>query len=428
MDPALPGASAPARSRTRTRSRPSTTSSSARRSSSGRGSTSAASSSCPRTGSYFTKEIHAARTSIIVVRAADGELRAFHNICRHRGNKLVWEDYPGEETSGTCRQFVCKYHGWRYALDGELTFVQQESEFFDLDKAELRPRAGAGRRLGGVHLREPRPRQHRAAARLPRQVRRRDGGLPVRRDDPGLQVPGRRRQQLEALHRRLRRVLPRTRAAREAVRRRRVPQAHGLRLRGPALRARRSARDGVVVGRHGAAQGPEHGQADRADPAQRQLRAVGPPRHPRARSAAARAQPVPPPDVGPRLATSSSRTSWCWCGRRAGTSRTTTGRPPTTGTSSRARCTSSRRKTARDRMRQELAAVTFKEFGLQDCNTLEATQTMLESRVVSQLPAQRPGDPAPPPPQDGRRVRRRVRGQRDAPHATRRVRSRSGGR
>ena len=39
-------------------------------------------------------------------------------------------------------------------------------------------------------------------------------------------------------------------------------------------------------------------------------------------------------------------------------------------------------KTARDRMRQELAAVTFKEFGLQDCNTLEATQTMLESRVV----------------------------------------------
>jgi hypothetical protein len=42
--------------------------------------------------------------------------------------------------------------------------------------------------------------------------------------------------------------------------------------------------------------------------------------------------------------------------------------------------------TARDRMRQELAAVTFKEFGLQDCNTLEATQSMLESRVVNQFP------------------------------------------
>jgi hypothetical protein len=41
---------------------------------------------------------------------------------------------------------------------------------------------------------------------------------------------------------------------------------------------------------------------------------------------------------------------------------------------------------ARQRMRQELAAVTFKEFGLQDCNTLEATQTMLESRAVSHFP------------------------------------------
>lgn len=90
----------------------------------------------PRVGSYFTKEIHAARTSIVVVRAADGSLRAFHNMCRHRGNKLVWQDFPREETSGTCRQFTCKYHGWRYDLEGQLTFIQQESEFFDVDKAD----------------------------------------------------------------------------------------------------------------------------------------------------------------------------------------------------------------------------------------------------------------------------------------------------
>src|SRR5690606_29544260 len=85
-------------------------------------------------GSYFTKELDAARTSVIVVRNRDGDIKAFHNICRHRGNKLVWQDYPGEEVSGTFRQFTCKYHGWRYDLDGELTFVQQEDEFFDLDK------------------------------------------------------------------------------------------------------------------------------------------------------------------------------------------------------------------------------------------------------------------------------------------------------
>jgi phenylpropionate dioxygenase-like ring-hydroxylating dioxygenase large terminal subunit len=67
----------------------------------------------------------------------EGEVRAFHNMCRHRGNKLVWNDYPGEEVNGTCRQFTCKYHGWRYGLEGQLTFVQQEEEFFDLDKSDF---------------------------------------------------------------------------------------------------------------------------------------------------------------------------------------------------------------------------------------------------------------------------------------------------
>ncbi len=90
-----------------------------------------------KVGSYFTKELPVADTSIVVVRDRDGEVRAFHNICRHRGNKLVWTDYPGEETSGTCRQFACKYHGWRYDLDGSLNFVQQEDEFFDLDKSTI---------------------------------------------------------------------------------------------------------------------------------------------------------------------------------------------------------------------------------------------------------------------------------------------------
>jgi phenylpropionate dioxygenase-like ring-hydroxylating dioxygenase large terminal subunit len=90
----------------------------------------------PRTGNYFTKELAVAKTSIVVVRDQDGTIRAFHNICRHRGNKLVWNDFPKEETSGTARQFVCKYHGWRYGLDGACTFVQQEGEFFNLDKAD----------------------------------------------------------------------------------------------------------------------------------------------------------------------------------------------------------------------------------------------------------------------------------------------------
>jgi phenylpropionate dioxygenase-like ring-hydroxylating dioxygenase large terminal subunit len=91
----------------------------------------------PKAGSYFTRELDAARTSVVVVRGTDGIVRGFHNMCRHRGNKLVWNDYPKEETSGVCRQFTCKYHGWRYALDGSVTFVQQESEFFDLDRDQF---------------------------------------------------------------------------------------------------------------------------------------------------------------------------------------------------------------------------------------------------------------------------------------------------
>jgi phenylpropionate dioxygenase-like ring-hydroxylating dioxygenase large terminal subunit len=48
----------------------------------------------------------------------------------------VWTDFPREESSGSCRQFVCKYHGWKYELDGACSYVQQEGEFFDLDKAD----------------------------------------------------------------------------------------------------------------------------------------------------------------------------------------------------------------------------------------------------------------------------------------------------
>jgi nitrite reductase/ring-hydroxylating ferredoxin subunit len=90
----------------------------------------------PKVGSYFTRELPVVNTSLIFVKGKDKVIRSFHNVCRHRGNKLVWDDFPNEETAGSCRQFACKYHAWRYQLDGELTYVQQESEFFDLDKSQ----------------------------------------------------------------------------------------------------------------------------------------------------------------------------------------------------------------------------------------------------------------------------------------------------
>src|SRR3954451_10864749 len=57
----------------------------------------------PRPGTYRTKEIQIAGTSVIIVRGMDDEVRAFHNVCRHRGNKLVWADDPRDEVDGTRR-------------------------------------------------------------------------------------------------------------------------------------------------------------------------------------------------------------------------------------------------------------------------------------------------------------------------------------
>ena len=89
----------------------------------------------PRPGTYFTRELEFLGVSILVVRDLQGEIRAFHNVCSHRGNKLMWNEDPAEESRGSCRAIACKYHGWRYGLDGQIDYVHNAAEFFDL-KAE----------------------------------------------------------------------------------------------------------------------------------------------------------------------------------------------------------------------------------------------------------------------------------------------------
>lgn len=69
-------------------------------------------------------------TPIMVVRGKDNELRAFLNVCRHRGVRLVNDDNTVNKSS-----FVCPYHNWTYDLDGALKHVPlQEESFPDLDK------------------------------------------------------------------------------------------------------------------------------------------------------------------------------------------------------------------------------------------------------------------------------------------------------
>ena len=72
----------------------------------------------------------------VVVRSQDGALRAFHNICRHRGSRLV------DGAQGQCRgALVCPFHGWVYDLDGRLRGAAQPGTFdaLDRDAFGLRP-------------------------------------------------------------------------------------------------------------------------------------------------------------------------------------------------------------------------------------------------------------------------------------------------
>jgi len=76
-------------------------------------------------GDYTTFEL--GHDSIVVLRGRDHEIRAFHNVCRHRAARLV-------EGNGTCRGAItCPYHGWTYNLDGTLRGLPVRDSFPDLD-------------------------------------------------------------------------------------------------------------------------------------------------------------------------------------------------------------------------------------------------------------------------------------------------------
>jgi glycine betaine catabolism A len=84
-------------------------------------------------GTYFVTELDG--ESIIVVRGRDGDLRAFYNVCRHRGTAVV------EEPCGKAIRFQCPYHAWIYDLDGTLVRAKhtEDLEDFSLVDYSLAP-------------------------------------------------------------------------------------------------------------------------------------------------------------------------------------------------------------------------------------------------------------------------------------------------
>ncbi|HXK22845.1 MAG TPA: aromatic ring-hydroxylating dioxygenase subunit alpha [Myxococcota bacterium] len=78
----------------------------------------------PEPGCFIVRPLEFARASILVVRGRDGAIRAFHNVCTHRGTQLV------EESGGRRPLFSCRYHGWSFGLDGELRSAPDFERFY----------------------------------------------------------------------------------------------------------------------------------------------------------------------------------------------------------------------------------------------------------------------------------------------------------
>ncbi|MBS0373890.1 MAG: aromatic ring-hydroxylating dioxygenase subunit alpha [Proteobacteria bacterium] len=79
------------------------------------------SSDIPEPGDYTVFDI--GHESIVLVRQKDGGIRAFFNVCPHRGNKIALSEF------GSVDRFTCAFHGWKFCTDGRLDQITDEESF-----------------------------------------------------------------------------------------------------------------------------------------------------------------------------------------------------------------------------------------------------------------------------------------------------------
>lgn len=85
----------------------------------------------PDNGDFIVTRLD--KESAIIVRGSDGEVKAFANVCRHRGSLVCMAD------AGSVKKFECPYHGWMYDIDGNLVAARSMPDDFDRSPYSLKP-------------------------------------------------------------------------------------------------------------------------------------------------------------------------------------------------------------------------------------------------------------------------------------------------
>ena len=152
-------------------------------------------------GDFFTTRL--GDMPVVIVRDTGGALRAFANVCRHRGSEVVLE------CAGNRRTLQCHYHGWTYNLDGTLRTAPRENEQRAFAKETLSLAAIRSRDVGAADFRQPFSSRHSIA----RPDRRTTGHLRARGNRSGANEdasagPLRHGVELESRRREFQRMLP----------------------------------------------------------------------------------------------------------------------------------------------------------------------------------------------------------------------------
>ena len=81
----------------------------------------------PNAGDFITFDI--LDDSVLIVRGDDGEVRAFWNVCPHRGRRLVDTPRGKRNARGTKKNFICGFHAWTFNLEGRCTYMMNPDQW-----------------------------------------------------------------------------------------------------------------------------------------------------------------------------------------------------------------------------------------------------------------------------------------------------------